>query len=72
MWLGPGPHGLTHYIDTTSAIDRKIEALLSHKSQLPDPAATEAMVRQWGSANANAYGLGEGRYAEAVRMVNTR
>jgi LmbE family N-acetylglucosaminyl deacetylase len=72
IWLGVGPHGPTHYIDTTTAIDRKVEALLSHKSQLPDPAATEAMVRQWGSANALAAALGEGRYAEALRVVNTR
>jgi LmbE family N-acetylglucosaminyl deacetylase len=72
VWLGVGPHGMTHYIDTTSSIDRKVEALLSHKSQLPDPAATAVMVREWARANAQANGLDEGRYVEAIRVVNTR
>jgi LmbE family N-acetylglucosaminyl deacetylase len=70
VWLGP--ISATHYIETTKAIDRKVEALLSHKSQLPDPEATGKMVREWAAANANAAGLPEGSYAEAVRVVGTR
>ena len=38
MWIGAGGPDVTHYIDITDSIDRKIEALLCHKSQLPDPA----------------------------------
>ncbi len=72
IWLGVGPSGPTHYVDITATVDRKIEALLSHKSQLPDPAATETMVRGWTSGVAQLAGLPEGRYAEAVREVNTR
>ena len=70
VWLGPVT--ATHYIEMTSAIDRKVEALLSHKSQLPDPEATGKMVREWAASNASAAGLPEGSYAEAVRVVGTR
>ncbi len=70
VWLGPTVP--THYIETTSAIDRKVEALLSHKSQLPDPEATGKMVREWAAGNASAAGLPDGCYAEAVRVVGTK
>jgi LmbE family N-acetylglucosaminyl deacetylase len=72
LWLGAGIAGPTHYLEITDAIDRKIEALKSHKSQLPDPDATEEMVRGWTSATARAAGLPEGSFAEAMRVVNTR
>jgi LmbE family N-acetylglucosaminyl deacetylase len=71
LWLGAGA-SVTHYIDITDTVDRKIEALLAHKSQLPDPDATETMVRGWTAATASAAGLPEGRFAEALRVVNTR
>jgi LmbE family N-acetylglucosaminyl deacetylase len=71
VWIGAGADAPTHYVDVTSGVDRKIEALLSHKSQLPDPEATETMVRGWLSGIARLAGLPEGRYAEAVRVVNT-
>ena len=72
LWLGIGHDGATHYVDITTAVDRKIDALLSHKSQLPDPGATETLVRSWTGATAQAAGLPEGRVAEAMRVVNTR
>jgi LmbE family N-acetylglucosaminyl deacetylase len=72
VWLGIGNGAPTHYLDITTAVDRKIEALLSHKSQLPDPDATKTMVRSWTSANAQAVGLPEGRAAESMRVVNTQ
>jgi len=72
IWMSVTPQGPTHYIDITAAIDRKIEALLSHKSQLPDPEATGTMVREWNSGIAKLAGLPEGRFAEAVRVVNSR
>jgi LmbE family N-acetylglucosaminyl deacetylase len=72
IWLGVGLAGPTHFVDITDTIDRKLEALRCHKSQLPDPDATEAMVRGWTSATAQAAGLPEGSFAEAVRVVNTR
>ena len=72
IWLGAGTAAPTHYLDITSTVDRKIEALLSHKSQLPDPDGTETMVRGWTSAIAESAGLPEGRFAEAMRVVSTR
>ena len=72
IWLGIGRDAATHYVDITTAVDRKIEALLSHKSQLPDPDATATMVRSWTSANAQLAGLPEGRAAESMRVVNTQ
>jgi LmbE family N-acetylglucosaminyl deacetylase len=71
IWLGVGNMAPTHYIDITAAVDRKIEALLCHKSQLPDPVATETLVRGWTTAIAQMAGLAEGMYAEAVRVVQT-
>ena len=72
LWLGIGRDSASHYVDITTAVDRKIEALLSHKSQLPDPDATETMVRSWTGAIAQVAGLPEGRAAEAMRVVSTR
>ncbi len=72
LWLGASTTGPTHYVDITSAVDRKIEALRSHKSQLPDPDGMEKMVRAWTGATAQAAGLAEGRHAEALRVVGTR
>src|SRR5262245_32034631 len=70
-WIGAGIDSPTHYIDVSTAVDRKVDALLSHKSQLPDPEATATMVRGWLSGIAKLAGLPDGRYAEAVRVVNT-
>jgi LmbE family N-acetylglucosaminyl deacetylase len=72
VWLTVGANDPTHYIDTTDAIDRKVQALRSHKSQLSDPDATEAMVRDWARSIGQLAGLAEGRSAEAIRMVNTQ
>jgi LmbE family N-acetylglucosaminyl deacetylase len=71
VWLGAGGTDLTHYVDITDAVERKVEALLCHKSQLPDPESTGEMVRAWAKMNAVNAGLPEGRFAEAVRIVNT-
>ena len=72
IWIGAGGPDVTHYVDITTSIDRKIEALLCHKSQLPDPVATGEMVRGWTTAIATGAGLPAGRFAEAVRIVGTR
>jgi LmbE family N-acetylglucosaminyl deacetylase len=71
VWMGAGAQQVTHYVEITDAIDRKIEALLCHKSQLPDPEATGQMVRGWTSMIAASVGLPEGRFAEAVRVIGT-
>jgi LmbE family N-acetylglucosaminyl deacetylase len=71
VWIGAGGSQVTHYVEITKAIDRKIEALMCHKSQLPDPDATSTMVRGWTSAIAQSAGLPDGCFAEAIRVVVT-
>jgi LmbE family N-acetylglucosaminyl deacetylase len=72
VWINPSTTSPTHYVDITANANRKISALLSHKSQMPDPAATDQRVREWMAANGRAAGLPEGRLAELLRVVNTR
>jgi LmbE family N-acetylglucosaminyl deacetylase len=59
------------FVDITDTVDRKIEALLSHVSQMPDPAGTEARIRAWGAATAERAGLPPGRLAEGFLRVAT-
>lgn len=72
VWIYAATVTPTHYVDVTANAERKVSALLAHKSQMPDPQGTEARVRDWMTANGRAAGLPEGRLAELVRVVNTR
>ncbi|MGQ0824963.1 MAG: PIG-L deacetylase family protein [Actinomycetota bacterium] len=73
LWIGAGAPGTpTHYTDITDGIDRKVEALRSHKSQISDPDAIGEMVRGWTAMMAHVAGLPSDRHAEVVRVVNTR
>jgi LmbE family N-acetylglucosaminyl deacetylase len=62
----------TNTVDVTAAVDRKIQALMCHVSQHPDPQRTETMVREWMANTAKQYGLPDGASAEAFRVVDTR
>ncbi|MEA3076309.1 MAG: hypothetical protein QOF60_1217, partial [Actinomycetota bacterium] len=70
VWVmgGPDPN---RYVDTTDVLERKVKALLSHVSQLPDPDGLEDRMRGWGRMIAAAGGLPEGRTAEAFRVIDT-
>jgi LmbE family N-acetylglucosaminyl deacetylase len=70
VWMMASPHP-NHYQDITDTIDRKIEALLAHRSQLPEPDAMADRIREWTRANAIAGGLGDDRYAEMFQIVDT-
>jgi len=59
------------FVEVTEAFDRKWQALRCHHSQLPDPDATRAGLRQWMEATPRAGGLAEGRLAQAFRIVRT-
>jgi LmbE family N-acetylglucosaminyl deacetylase len=59
------------FIDITDTFDRKIEALLCHVSQHPDPDGLGDRMRGWGGMNAKAGGLPDGRIAEAFRYLST-
>jgi LmbE family N-acetylglucosaminyl deacetylase len=71
LWLLGGPEP-NHHVDTTDWIDRKIEALLCHESQMRVPEDMPARIREWGELSGRAAGLAEGRTAELFRIVDTR
>ncbi len=70
VWIMGGPQADT-YIDITDTIDRKIEALLCHESQMQDPDGMSERIREWGRTSAEAANLPAGRLAERFRIVNT-
>jgi LmbE family N-acetylglucosaminyl deacetylase len=59
------------FVDITDAIDRKIAALLSHESQLPDPEAIPPMIKGWAAAVASGAGFPDGHFAEGFQLVLT-
>jgi LmbE family N-acetylglucosaminyl deacetylase len=59
-------------VDITGQVERKIAALMQHKTQHQDPSGIETLVRGWVVATAQSFGLGDDRAAEAFRVVNTR
>jgi LmbE family N-acetylglucosaminyl deacetylase len=72
VWIGGGgASGPTMVVDTTSTIDKKIEALRCHRSQVGDGERLEGMLREWGSMIAKLGGLPKGRLAEGFRVLAT-
>jgi len=70
MWLMAAPDA-DRVVDVTDTFDRKIAALLCHRSQVGDGEGLEARLRGWLSAGARAAGLADGRLAESFRVVPT-
>ena len=70
LWIMGGLESDT-FVDISDTIDTKIRALHCHESQMADPAGVEARVREWNGANAEAAGLGAGRYAERFTVMPT-
>jgi len=56
----------TTRIDVSATLDRKIEALRQHASQIKDPARLEARIRDWAREEGEAIGA---TAAEAMRVV---
>jgi LmbE family N-acetylglucosaminyl deacetylase len=71
LWLMSFEHP-NIVVDITDAFALKVAALLSHESQVSGREGLENMLREWSTAVAGAAGLGEGRLAEAYRVVQTR
>jgi LmbE family N-acetylglucosaminyl deacetylase len=70
LWImGPGGEHTGVAVDTTATVERKVAALMCHKSQLPDPDAVAQRVQDWSRANAELAGLPEGRSAELFRVI---
>jgi LmbE family N-acetylglucosaminyl deacetylase len=59
-------------IDITDQFSRKIDALMCHQSQHTDRQRITELMDGWTTATAAAFGLPEGRRAEAFRVVDTR
>jgi LmbE family N-acetylglucosaminyl deacetylase len=73
LWVNDAPTPLhNHVVDVTDTFDKKMAALRSHASQIGDGAGLEKMLRAGFGAIALQAGLGEGRYAEAFQVVDTR
>ncbi len=72
VWVGGFGATPDRWVDTTDVIDRKIAALLCHRSQLAAPDHMGPMLREWAAGQARACGLPEGRLAEVFTYVDTR
>jgi LmbE family N-acetylglucosaminyl deacetylase len=68
VWLSGHPSA-NHTVDITETADRKIAALLAHRSQHTSPDQLEQRVRGWLGATALRRGLPEGRLAEEFFVV---
>lgn len=70
LWImGPGGQDAGVAVDTTSTVERKVAALMCHKSQMPDPDSTAQRIREWAGGNAVLAGLPEGSSAELFRVI---
>ena len=58
------------FVDTTAVFDRKLAALLSHRSQIADPSWAEKIIRDWGGVNATVAGLPAGSLAELYYAID--
>ena len=69
LWLmGPGKQpGIA--VDTTTTVERKVAALLCHKSQIPDPDGVTTRIMDGARAQAESAGLAEGSSAELFRVI---
>lgn len=70
VWMTGSPTP-NHFVDITETFDKKMAALHAHVSQTAHNKELENMVREWGSRNAVAQGLPEGRIAEVFKVINT-
>jgi LmbE family N-acetylglucosaminyl deacetylase len=72
VWILSANDRADHYVDITDTFDRKIAALRAHVSQTAHMTALEERMRAWGSMQAQAAGLAEGRLAEGYLVLDTR
>lgn len=71
LWLMAVPDP-NHAVDITYVIDKKIAAILAHESQHPQKDQVEPMMRTYLGANAQRFGLPDGRLAEVFRIHSTK
>ena len=69
VWL-PGYDGADHYVDATSTIEKKIEAIRAHQSQVMKPGQEPFEFEKWVRERARQAGEKAGfEYAEAFRRL---
>jgi LmbE family N-acetylglucosaminyl deacetylase len=69
MWLlGLEPNV---FVDITDVFELKVQALLSHESQIGERDAVTELLRNWATGQAALAGWTDGRLAEAFREVDT-
>ncbi|MFN2534254.1 MAG: PIG-L deacetylase family protein [Pseudonocardiaceae bacterium] len=71
VWVVSPNDKADRYIDITDSFDRKIAALRAHTSQTAHMTNLEERMRAWGSLQAQAAGLAEGRLAEGYLVLDT-
>ena len=69
-WIAAHPTS-NHAVDITATFDRKVRAILAHRSQHPDPEQIDGRMRGFSAAAAGAYGLPAGALAEVYFVVPT-
>lgn len=62
----------TRLVDITAVMERKIDALCCHESQVKDRDAIGKLLRDWAASIAETHGLTGGDYAEGFKVVDTR
>ena len=72
VWVMSSNDRADRYVDITETFDRKIAALRAHASQTAHMTTLEERMRGWGSMQAQAAGLPEGRLAEGYLVLDTR
>ncbi|MGH3870517.1 MAG: PIG-L deacetylase family protein [Pseudonocardiaceae bacterium] len=72
VWVVSANDRADHYVDITDTFNRKIAALRAHASQTAHLTDLEQRMRAWGSLQAQAAGLAEGRLAEGYLVLDTR
>jgi LmbE family N-acetylglucosaminyl deacetylase len=70
LWImGPGGQGAGIAVETTSTVDRKVAALMCHKSQIGDPDGITRRILAGALSQGEAAGLPEGSSAELFRVT---
>ncbi len=70
LWImSPGDQRAGTAVDTSATVERKVAALLSHKSQIGDPEGLTQRIHEWARAQAQLAGLPEGSSAELFRAT---
>jgi len=71
VWL-PGVEAADHFVDATGLVDKKIEAILCHRSQFNKPGMDAEMPRKWIYERMRQAGEKAGfEYAEAFKKIET-